>query len=316
MDREPLLSGGAKGAMYTVSPAGARGGAPPDGARRAPEPRLARFIASTRAMLHRARTRGGGVNGWVCLALLSSVDEVHTRLQGTLDLVSLVCGLLLCCAVPLLAAPREGAFAQLPQGAWQKLGFLVCVGLAIVLLFVSIIFSMLFLNGLNTSARPADKLNLLLHSSLFPTVIYTLFTVGCMVLAAGLGCSMEPVYGIVPSACFSLSCIVACGVAPHFINSARILPFSHVVHSYFKEHPAEFLEAVETALQRLEAEDEVDSTVAMLSRAGGFAAAGAGGGADGAAALKEKQGASGSVIKFRHLEITRAAALNVTEKVM
>jgi hypothetical protein len=313
MDREPLLSGGGKGAMYTVGPS-AR--AAPEGARRAPEPRLARFIAATRAMLHKARARRGGINGWVCLALLSSVDEVHTRLQGTLDLVSLVCGLLLCCAVPLLAAPREGAFAQLPQGAWQKLGFLACVGLSIVLLFVSIIFSMLFLNGLNTSARPADKLSLLLHSSMIPTIIYTLFTVGCMALAAGLGCSMEPVYGAVPSACFSLTCIAACGVAPHFVNAARILPFSHVVHSYFKQHPEEFLEAVETALQRLEAEDEVDSTVAMLSRAGGFAAAGAGGGgADSAAiAAKEKQaaaGASGSVIKFRHLEITRAAALNV-----
>jgi hypothetical protein len=39
-------------------------------------------------MLNRARTtKGAGVNGWVCLALLSSVDEVHARLQGTLDLV-------------------------------------------------------------------------------------------------------------------------------------------------------------------------------------------------------------------------------------
>lgn len=212
--------------------------------------------------------------------------------------------------MPILAAPREGAFTQLPQGAWQKVGFLAFVSLSIVLLFVSIIFSMLFLNGLNTSARPADKLNLLLHSSLIPTVIYTLFTVGCMALAVGLGFSMEPVYGGAPSAAFSATCVVACGAVPHLVNGSRILPFSHVVHSYFKEHKEEFLEAVETALQRLEAEDEVDSAVAMLSRAGGFL----GGGGGGEERLAAEKPASGSTIMFRHLEVTRAAALNVAEK--
>ena len=285
LEIEPLLGG-----LKHTAASRVLGGAAAGARRRAPEPRLARFIAAARAMLRAARGARGSVNGWVCLALLSSVDEVHARLQGTLDLVSLVCGLLLCCALPLLAAPREGAFSQLPQGAWQKLGFLCFVGASIVLLFVSIIFSMLFLNGLNTSARPADKLNLLLQNGMFPTLIYTLFTVGCMALAVGLGCSMEPTYGPVPSACFSAACVLACGVAPHLINGARILPHAHVVHAYFKEHKEDFLEAVETALERLEAEDEVDSAVAMLSRAGG------------------------SVLKFRHLEVTRAAALNVAEK--
>ena len=262
------------------------------------DPRLSALVASVRAML---AAPSKGLNGWVCLALLSSVEDVHMRLQGTLDLVSLVSGLLLCCAVPLLAAPKDGAFTSLPQDSWQKLGFLAFMTASIVFLFVSIILGMLFLNGLNTSARKVDKLTLLLHSSLFPTLIYTLFTAGCMTMAVGLGFSMQPVYGLIPSFAFSVGVTLACGVLPHLVNARFILPFSHVIHGYYKSHPQQLLAAVELALQRLEAEDEVDGTVDLLSKAQGF-------GASSSSSTVPGGGSSATTLKFRHLDLNRASS--------
>ena len=260
------------------------------------DPRLSALVAGVRAML---ADPSKGLNGWVCLALLSSADEVHMRLQGTLDLVSLVSGLLLCCAVPLLAAPKDGSFASLPQNSWQKLGFLAFMTASIVALFVSIILCMLFLNGLNTSARKVDKLCLLQHSSHFPTLIYTLFTAGCVTLAVGLGFSMQPVYGSIPAFAFSGVVTLACGLLPHLVNARYILPFSHVIHGYYKRHPQQLLAAVELALQRLEAEDEVDGTVDLLSKAQGFG---------GSSTEPGGGGSSATTLKFRHLDLNRASS--------
>ena len=246
----------------------------------------------------------GRFNGWSLLALFAQggADEVHTRLQGTLDVICLVSGLMLCCAIPMLLFPSPN-LANLPLLAWQKQGFCFFTGLSIIICFMTIMLALLLLNGLNTSARRADKMWLLEHNGLLPTVIYTLFTIGAMSLSVGMACGMEPVYGLASSFTFASGAIFFCGVVPHLVNMHFILPRSHVIHGYLKKSRAECIAAATLALERLIAEDETDGVIESLAAA----AAAAGDGGDSSPASSARTSAAGT-LTFRHLDIKRSVA--------
>lgn len=245
----------------------------------------------------------GRFNGWSLLALFAQggADEVHARLQGTLDLICLVSGLMLCCAVPMLLFPSP-MLAALPLTAWQKQGFAFFTGLSIIICFTTIMLALLLLNGLNTAARRADKMWLLEHNGLLPTVIYTLFTIGAIALSLGMACAMETVYGLATSFSFAAAAIFFCGAVPHLVNTAFILPRSHVVHGYLKTNRADCLAAATVALERLLAEDETDGVIASLA-----AAASAEGGGSSPTASASARSSSGG-LAFRHLEIKRSVS--------
>lgn len=170
------------------------------------------------------------------------------RLTSNLDTIALVAGLLLSCSVPMILQPPE-KLMELDMFSWQRQCYFAGIMLGIVLHFTSIMISLLFLNGLNTSAFPSHRLALLLHLDMTPTISYVLFILGCYALSAGIAAGIEPLYGYGAAWSFLLVVGFVCGVVPNMWNSTSVMSRAHVVHAYYKADPKAARAAAEMRLQ-------------------------------------------------------------------
>ncbi|KAJ3254138.1 hypothetical protein HDU77_004188 [Chytriomyces hyalinus] len=196
--------------------------------------KIERFSGMSRVNLAVSNDKDATQRGWFLLALVRGVDEVCSKLGDSLNTISIICGLLLSASVPLLLSPPAHVQALSSTDA-QSVGYLATITAAIILHFVVIIFNSLIVNLFNTAARRSDRLNILFNAHQFPTISYTMFTLGNFSLASAISFSVSILYGTgVGVGIFTAICLL-CGAVTNFLNTTVFLKYGHVVHGWKKD---------------------------------------------------------------------------------
>ena len=198
------------------------------------------------------------VNSWAIAALTLGVDEVCDRLCASLDTFSLVSGLLIVATIAIVTAPTQTVIDVMKSGT-EYIGantfnilFTSAATLCLVTLFSTIILGCLFTQTLRVAARDADRWRIILQLHMFPTFIYTIFSIGNFAFGGLISLAILCFAGQMMSITIIVSVTVMCGVIPQILNVVMFLPVAHPNHGWLKHHPEEYKE-IHFAFSRLEA---------------------------------------------------------------
>jgi hypothetical protein len=191
--------------------------------------------------VHIEGNKGGKINGWAILCVVSGTEDVFRRLSENLNLVILVCSLLISTTLALAYnPPAQFVGGDLSYAVYtQKYCYIGIVTLSISSHFTCIIMSSLFCQAMNTCARDVDRWRIILKCDYVPSLVYLLFTLGNFCVAISIMFAIIYVYDVMAYV-FAAFLIFTCGLLMHYFNYRYLIYESHAVHGWYKKFSDEY----------------------------------------------------------------------------